>query len=96
MKNYLQIFIFASWDYDENEDSFYNLNNIELKENRDFFINILKNYKFSTKFYKEELKNYNKTMLLYPFLNKSKIPVEFKSLKVINKLYNKLYEKKKI
>ena len=86
---------FASWDYDENEDPFYNLNNIELKENRDFIINILKDYKFSTKFYKEELKNYNKTMLLYPFLNKSKIPVEFKSLKVINKLYNKLYEKKK-
>ena len=35
-------------------------------------------------------------MLLYPFLNKSKIPIEFKSLKIINILYNKLYEKKNI
>lgn len=86
---------FTYWDYDENEDPFYNLSNIELKKNRDFFINILKNYKFSNKFYKEELKNYNKTILLYPFLNKSKIPIEFKSLKIINILYNKLYEKKK-
>ena len=47
---------FASWDYNENEDPFYNLNNIELKKNRDFFINILKNYKFSSKFYKERIK----------------------------------------
>ena len=86
---------FASWDYEENQDAFYDLNNIELKENRNFFINILKKYKFSNKFYKEELKNYNKTMLLYPFLNKSKIPSEFKNLKLVNKIYTRLYEKKR-
>jgi SAM-dependent methyltransferase len=86
---------FAIWDYEESEDSFYNLNNMELKENRSFFINILKKYKFSNCFYKNELENYNKTMLLYPFLNKSKIPLKFKHLKIVNKLYNKLYEKKK-
>ena len=81
--------------YDSIEDPFLKFNISHMNENRRFICNLLKDYKFSNKFYKN-IDNKQIVLLLYKYLDTKKIPKEYKCINVFIKLYNKLYTKKKI